>query len=45
LTPDRFCEESLGRSDIAPGAEPEVDRLSCSINDTVKIDPFATDFQ
>jgi hypothetical protein len=45
LTPDRFCEESLGRSDIAPDAEPEVDRLSRAVNCTVKIDPFATDFQ
>ena len=44
LTPDRFREESLGRSDIAPGADPEVDRLSCAVNCTLKIDPFATDF-
>ncbi len=44
LTPDRFREESLGRSDIAAGAEPEVDRLSCTVNCTVKIDPFATHF-
>jgi hypothetical protein len=43
LTPGRFREESIGRSDIAPGTEPEVDRLSCSINDTVKVDPFAAD--
>jgi hypothetical protein len=44
LTPGRFREESIGRSDIAPGTEPEVDRLSCSINDTVKVDPFAAIF-
>jgi hypothetical protein len=45
LTLDRLREESLGCSDIAPGAEPEVDCLSRPINCTVKIDPFATDFQ
>ncbi len=45
LSPDRFPAESRGRSDIAPCAEPEVDRLSCAVNCTVKIDPFATDFQ
>jgi hypothetical protein len=44
LTPDRFREECLGRSDIAPGAEPEVDRLSCAVNCTVKIDSFSADF-
>ena len=44
FSPDRFREESLGRGDIAFAAEPEVDRLSCAGNCTVKIDPFATDF-
>jgi len=44
LTPDRLREESLSRSDIAPSAEPEVDRLPCAVNCMVKIDPFATDF-
>ncbi len=44
LTLDRFREEGLGCSDIALGAEPEVDRFTRSINCTVKIEPFATDF-
>jgi transposase-like protein len=44
LTPHRFREESLGRNDIEPDAEPEVDRLSRAANCTVTIDPFATDF-
>jgi len=43
LTPDRPRKEGLRRSNIGPGAEPEVDRLSRSINGTVKIDPLATD--
>ena len=43
LTLDRLCEESLGRGDIALGAKPEIDSLSCPVNCTVKIDPFATD--
>jgi hypothetical protein len=45
LTLDRLREEGLGCSDIAPGAAPKVDRPSRSIDCTVKIDPFATDFQ
>jgi hypothetical protein len=44
LTLDRFREESPGSSDIAPDAEPDVDCLSRSINGTVKLDPFTTDF-
>jgi hypothetical protein len=34
LTRDRLREEGLRRGNIAPGAEPEVDRLSRSINGT-----------
>ena len=44
LIPDRYLEEGLGRNDVARDAEPEVDRLSCTVNCTVKnIDTFATD--
>jgi hypothetical protein len=43
LTLDRLREEGLRCGNIALGAEPEVDRLSRSINGTAEIDPFATD--
>jgi hypothetical protein len=43
LTPDHLGEKGPGRSDIAPGAEPEVTGRSRPVDHTVKIDPFATD--
>ena len=43
LALDRFREEGLGSSHIAPGAEPKIDRLASPVNCTVKIDPLASD--
>jgi hypothetical protein len=35
LTLDRFAEEGLGGSDIAPGAQPEVDCLTRPVHGTI----------
>lgn len=44
LAPDCPRRERRARSYTAPAAEPEVDRLSCAVNCTVKTDLLATDF-
>ena len=40
----RFAEERLGSGDIASGAQPEIDRVSGSINHSGEITPLASNF-
>ena len=40
---DRFTKERLGGCDIAPGAQPEIDRPARPVNGTVEVAPLASD--
>jgi len=40
---DRLTKERLGGRDIAPGAQPEVDRPARPINGTIQLAPLASD--